>query len=194
MFISVEGLDGSGTTTVLEGLKEELDPVTTAEPSSLEYGQIVRENLSDDSTDPLVDFFLFMTDRRNHIEELIRPADENGNIVISDRYADSTRAYQPVALNGVVFDSEWDAKMFIQRVMDVWNYEPDLTLYIDISVRTALERADCDEKYETKEFLNRVKTNYEELVQNEDRMVRIDGEQSKEDVLADCLTEVERLK
>jgi len=189
MFVTIEGLDGSGKSTVLDAITERYPgAVTTSEPSDLEYGQLVRRNLSQD-TDPIVDFYLFMADRRDHIEQRVRPADESGKLVVSDRYADSTRAYQPVALagEGKPFDSPWEAKLFIEQTMAHWNYEPDLTLYIDISVDTALERAAGDEKYEKRQFLEQVKNNYDALADAEERIVRIDGEQSKGDVRTSAL-------
>jgi dTMP kinase len=185
MFVTIEGLDGSGKSTVLDAITDKYPgAVTTSEPSDLEYGQLIRRNLSDEESDGLVDFYLFMADRRDHIEQRVRPADEAGKLVVSDRYADSTRAYQPVALSGEgkPFDSPWEAKLFIEQTFSYWNYEPDLTLYIDISVDTALERADQEEKYEKREFLEQVKENYDALADTTDRIVRIDGEQSKEDV------------
>jgi dTMP kinase len=186
VFITVEGLDGAGGTTLVEAIGEEYpNAVMTSEPSDLEYGQLVRRNLSDEDSDPIVDFYLFMSDRRHHIEERVKPADQSGKLVVSDRYADSTRAYQPVALSGdgdEPFDSGWEAKMFIEQTMAFWNYEPDITLYIDISVETAIERADGDEKYEKRQFLQKVKENYDALADTTDRIIRIDGEQSKEDV------------
>jgi dTMP kinase len=137
-----------------------------------------------------------MSDRRDHIERRVRPADETGKLVISDRYADSTRAYQPVALSGEgnPFDSQWEAKFFIEQTMSFWNYEPDLTLYLDISVDTALERADCSEKYEKRQFLEQVKQNYDALADTKERIVQIDAEQSRSSVVNDAVEEVESFK
>jgi len=193
-FIVIEGLDGSGKSTVLDSITNNYpDTVTTAEPTTREYGQLVRRNLSDESSDPLIDFYLFMADRRDHIDDLIIPADNSGKLVISDRYADSTRAYQPIALAGESgpFNSSWEAKMFIEQTMARWNYEPDLTLYIDISVETALERVAGDEKYEKRQFLEQVKDNYDALADKNERIVRVDGEQSKEEVSAEAINKIE---
>jgi len=192
MFVTIEGLDGSGKSTVLEAITEQYPTaVTTSEPSDRQYGKLVRENLADEETHGLIDFYLFMADRIDHIEERVRPTDESGNLVVSDRYADSTRAYQPVALtNAGLFDSQFEAKDFIEHTMNPWNYPPDLTLYIDISVDTAIERAAGDEKYEKRDFLSKVKDNYDALADSEafgDRIVRVDGEQSKEDVKKSAL-------
>lgn len=194
MFVTIEGLDGSGKSSVLEAItKQYPSVVTTSEPSDLEYGQLVRRNLSDETSDPLIDFYLFMADRRDHIEDRIKPADNSGKLVVSDRYADSTRAYQPVALSGddAPFDSPWEAKLLIEQTMQPWNYEPDLTLYIDVSVDTAIERAEGSEKYEQREFLEQVKDNYDALADARDRIVRIDGEQSEEAMKAAALAKID---
>lgn len=194
MFISCEGLDGSGKTTVIEAIKEEYpNAVTTAEPSELWTGGVVRRCLKDDAVDPLTDFYFFMGDRVQHIQDEVRPADEAGKLVISDRYADSTRAYQPVGLGqSEHFDSQTTAKIFIEQTMAPWNYEPDLTIYLDISVDTAIERSAGDEKYEKREFLEEVKQNYDALVEAErERFVVIDGEQSKDEVARQAVAKLD---
>ena len=194
MFVTLEGLDGSGKSTVLDAITEKYpSAITTSEPSDLEYGELVRRNLSREDSPQLIDFYLFMADRVHHINERVRPAAEDGKLVVSDRYADSTRAYQPVALTSgedPPFDSIWEAKAYIEQTMSPWDYEPDLTIYVDISVDTALERADLDEKYENREFLEDVKDNYDALAASDafgHRIVRVDGEQSKDDVRTSAL-------
>lgn len=190
MFVTLEGLDGSGKSTVLDAITDRYPgAVTTSEPSDRKYGTLVRENLSEEESHELVDFYLFMADRVDHIKHRVEPADEAGKLVVSDRYADSTRAYQPVAMAefGDAFKSQWHAKEFIERTMAPWNYEPDLTLYIDISVDTAVARADGDEKYEKQEFLEEVKKNYDALADTTDRIVRVDGEQEPEAVASSAL-------
>lgn len=195
MFYSVEGLDGSGGTTLVETISDEYpQAVTTSEPSDRSFGKRVRERLAQD-TDPLIDFYLFMCDRTDHINNRVRPADEAGRLVVSDRYADSTRAYQPVALTeSGVFDSQWQAKHFIETTMRPWNYEPDLTLYIDISVDTAIERSSGEDKYEDREFLKQVRDNYQALCESKKfghRIVRIDGEQPREEVATSALAKLD---
>lgn len=194
MFVTIESLDGAGGTTVANRITEKYpDAVTTSEPSSFEYGKLVRRNLSDEDSDPLVDFYLFMADRRDHIYRRVKPADESGKLVVSDRYSDSTRAYQPVALTGEgkPFDSSWEAKLFIEQTFAYWDYEPDLTLYIDATVDTVIERVAGDEKYEQRQFLGEVKKNYDALADTTDRIVRIDGEQSREGVCEAALAELD---
>jgi dTMP kinase len=196
MFVTIEGLDGSGKSTVIDAITEEYpNAVTTAEPSELWTGGVVRRCLQDDAVDPLTDFYFFMGDRVQHIEEEVRPADEAGKLVVSDRYADSTRAYQPVGLGqSEHFDSRTVAKIFIEQTMAPWNYEPDLTIYLDISVDTAIERSTGEEKYEKREFLEKVKQNYDALVEAErERFVVIDGEQSKDEVARQAVSKLDRI-
>lgn len=188
-FITVEGLDGAGKTLVVKAIKRKFDAETTCEPSEFWTGKQVRKALRND-TPAFTDFFLFMADRHYHIEEFIKPAVEQGRTVVSDRFTDSTFAYQPVQLQDELDDPvDWMGK-----VMAPWNIRPDLTIYLDISVDTALERADGEEKYEKREMLEQVKQNYEylrDLSENEDRYITVDGEQSKAEVRREVLSEVD---
>lgn len=192
-FVTIEGLDGAGKDTALGAIEDAYpDAMFTSEPSDFDTGKMVRSRLSDEDSHPVEDFYLFMADRVHHIEERVRPVDESGGLVVSGRYADSTRVYQPVAMvNAGVFESQWEAKNFIEHTMRPWDYEPDMTLYLDISVETALERAAGDEKYEKRQFLESVQDNYKALVkENEDRFVVIDAEQSREEVRQRVIEEV----
>lgn len=189
-FVTVEGLDGAGGTTVVQAIREELPHArTTREPSELWTGGTLRKCLQDDDTEPLTDFYYFMADRVNHIEKVIKPNDGENSLVVSDRYADSTRAYQPIALaESNHFDSQTQAKLFIEDTMSLWKYEPDLTIYLDISVDTAIERSDGREKYEHREFLEQVKQNYDALIEHEsERFVVIDAEQPEAAVREEVL-------
>ena len=190
LFVTIEGIDGAGKTTVVEAIQGNWKAsVRTQEPSELWTGKQVRRAISNDTdVHPLTTFYLFMADRVHHIEEEIKPALDNGMLVVSDRYADSTLAYQPVALN----DHIRFPQQYMEQTMEPWNFEPDLTLYIDIPVDVAIERTVGDEEYENVEFLEQVKENYDDLAKRfSHRFVRIDGNQSKERVREDCLTAIE---
>ena len=195
-FISLEGLDGAGTTSIARAIGEEYpNSVSTKEPSDLEFGKQVRERLSQEDSDSMIDFFLFMCDRIDHINKEVQPAHDDGELVVSDRYGDSTRAYQPVALsNSGVFEDQMTAKAWIESVMAPWEYTPDLTIYLDISVDTALERADGDEKYEKRAFLEKVRDNYEGVVESDahgGRIVRVDAERPLEEVEKSVLGKID---
>lgn len=177
-FITVEGIDGAGKTGVVEAIAEEFDAAVTAEPSEFWTGEQVRRALQEE-TPSFTDFFLFMADRHFHIEEKIKPKVAEGEVVVSDRFADSTRVYQPVQLSGHLKDPySW-----IERTMEPWRFKPDVTIYLDVGVEVGLERCDEDEKYENAGMLEQVKENYERLLEQEpERFVIIDAEQSKEEV------------
>lgn len=185
-FVTVEGIDGAGKTTVVEAINEHYKRVLrTQEPSELWTGKQVRKAISNDTdTHPFVTYYLFMADRVEHIEREIKPAIDDGMFVVSDRYADSTLAYQPVALK----DHIRFPQMYMERVMRPWNYEPDLTIYIDIPVDVAIQRVAGDEEYEKEDFLREVKSNYEDLaVRFSDRFVTVDGTQTKEEMREEAL-------
>lgn len=190
LFVTVEGIDGAGKTTAVDAIQEEFaDVVRTQEPSELWTGKQVRRAISNDTDDvhPFATFYLFMADRVHHIDKEIRPAVEEGKIVVSDRYADSTLAYQPVALSEHLSQPQY----YMEAVMEPWNYQPDLTLFIDIDVDTALGRMDGTEEYEKRDFLEGVHENYQELARRfSDRYVVIDGEQSKEAVAEQVIDEI----
>lgn len=184
-FITVEGLDGAGKTLVVKSIKRKFGAETTCEPSEFWTGKQVRKALRND-TPAFTDFFLFMADRHYHIEEFIKPEVENGGVVVSDRFSDSTLAYQPVQLKGEIHPSP---QQWMERVMDPWNLTPDLTIYLDVSVDTALERCDGEEKYEKREMLEEVKANYDDLTKRfSDRFEVVDAEQSKKAVREEVLS------
>lgn len=190
-FITVEGIDGSGKTTVVESIAEKYDCYTTSEPSDFWTGRQVRKALRED-TPKFTDFFLFMADRQMHIEKYIKPRLQSGEMVVSDRFSHSTYAYQSVQLEDhleAVSPYNW-----MRGVMEPWNIEPDLTIYIDIDVETALERADEEEKYEKREMLEEVKANYNLLCMNTPYMRRIDGSRSKSAILNDCKALIEEIR
>lgn len=193
MFVTVEGIDGSGKTVVSEAIADEYNATLTQEPSDLWTGDALRHSLTDASTDPLTDLYLFLGDRVQHIEETIEPALHNNEFVVCDRYADSTRAYQSVALKeaGYFDESVMVSKIFIEQNMAPWIIEPDKTIYLDVSVDTALDRLGDNDKYNEREFLREVKQNYDELAANEpERFIVVDSEQSKNAVIREAISKL----
>jgi len=190
-FVTLEGIDGSGKTSAAKVIQEEYKAtVQTQEPSDLWTGKQVRRAISNDEADvhPLTTFFLFMADRNHHINERIQDALDDDMLVVSDRYSDSTLAYQPVALE----DHLEDAPTFMRDVMAEWNLEPDLTIYLDVSVDTAIERSVGDEEYENREFLEGVKANYDEIRDEFDhRYVTLNAEKPIDHVQKEVLQIVE---
>lgn len=186
-FVTIEGIDGSGKTSVAKSLNKNFDnTLQTQEPSDWKTGTWVRELLKADGTPPLTDFYLFLADRVGHVQYEIEPALEDNKLVICDRYIDSTRAYQQELLNNDVKNTE----EFIENQLALFP-EPDLTLYLDIPVDVAMKNVDSEEKYENREFLKKVRQNYIELEKNTDRIVRVDSERHIEDVKDGCINLVE---
>jgi dTMP kinase len=191
MLITLEGIDGSGKTTVWEGLRGELDGgVTfTREPTDSWYGEAVARSIGDDDADPLAELFLYTADHADHLSRVVKPALEAGDLVISDRYSDSRYAYQGATLEGTIDDP----MAYVQRVHDPFTRAPDLTLYFDVDPETGADRSGATNKFEAADYLARVQDNYERLIETDpDRFVRIDATQSPEAVLATVRDEIER--
>ncbi len=193
--ITLEGLDGTGTTTVSEALVAHFDDaVFTSEPTDMWTGKTVRRCISSDSnTHALTDFYFFMGDRVEHVNKIISPNVDDGKIVISDRYADSTRAYQGVSLASGGMDEEY-VDRYIETVMSAFSYVPDLTLWLDTPIDTSFDRVDGDEKYEeTMSFQENVRRRYSTMHETEDRIIRVDADRPIEDVVDACIAEVEHI-
>ena len=141
-FISFEGIDGSGKSTQLRMLASVLrlrglDVVSTREPGGTPLGQQLRHALleAESQVDPLAELLLYAADRAQHVRTLVRPALASGHVVLSDRYADATVAYQGAGRGfepgvvGILVDLATDG------------LKPDLTLLFDLTVAQAEGRA-----------------------------------------------------
>ncbi|GAA0647252.1 dTMP kinase [Salarchaeum japonicum] len=183
MLITLEGIDGSGKTTVWEALRADReDAVFTREPTDSWYGDAVQRSIEDDDADAVAEAFLYTADHAAHLSRVVRPALDDGDLVISDRYSDSRYAYQGVALDGHVPRP----MEYLRGIHSPWTREPDLTLYFDVDPETGAARAGATNKFEQVEFLSRVRENYETLIDWEpERFVRIDATRPPEDVLDD---------
>jgi len=189
MLVTLEGIDGSGKTTVREGLREAFpDAVFTREPTDSWYGDAVRRSIGDDDADPLAELFLYTADHAAHLDRTVRPALDRGDLVISDRYADSRYAYQAAALEDVIEDPLG----YVRGIHDPFTRVPDLTLYFDVDAETGARRSGSTNKFEQIAFLDRVRERYETLLAAEpERFVRIDGERPKEAVLDRAIEAIE---
>ena len=142
MFITFEGPDGSGKTTQMDLLMpflaaKGLDTVRTREPGGTDIGDQIRSvimNMKNKSMHPRSEILLFCASRAQLVEELIRPSLSEGKLVLCDRYADSTLAYQ-----GYGHGLDRDALI---RLLDfaTGGLKPDLTLLFDISAEAGLRR------------------------------------------------------
>jgi dTMP kinase len=145
MFVTFEGIDGSGKSTQARLLAEALrgagrEVVLTREPGGSQGAEEIRRLVLEGATDrwsPMTELLLFTAARRDHLERLIEPALARGAVVICDRFTDSTRMYQGMEREGganlrALVDQLH--KMVIPR-------EPDLTMLIDIDPELGLSRA-----------------------------------------------------
>ena len=182
--VSAEGLDGSGTSTLVSGLQDWIGDSHasefTKEPSEGTYGRYLRKELQSNSDPTVSDFFMFCADRYDHCHSLIGPSLDKGKSVITDRYQLSTYAYQAPVLEPYV-DEPID---FIDDTLNDFVIEPDLTILLDIPVDVALERiGDDTEKYEKRDKLERAREIYLDMAEEKDYVRVIDGTQSEEYVL-----------
>lgn len=192
-FITFEGIDGSGKSTQLRLLtaflrSKGLDVVATQEPGGTPLGKSLRAAFleTEESVAPIAELLLFAADRAQHVELLIKPALEQGRIVISDRYADATSAYQGA---GRGFDPE-----AVNAVIELatGGLMPSLTLFFDIPVATAVQRMSEHEgegrvqnrmDRESVEFYERVRAAYLGIAEREpDRFRIIDANRPVEEV------------
>ncbi len=194
MLVTLEGLDGSGKTTVWEALHNTYDSaVFTREPTDDSwYGEAVYRSIGDDDADPLAELFLYTADHAAHLSRVIEPALDAGTLVISDRYADSRYAYQGATLAAAdrLATRFADPLQYVVDVHEPFSIEPDLTIYLDLDPETAAERAGTTNKFERAEYLAAVRDNYERLIDSTpDRFVRVDAT----DEPAAVLERVERI-
>jgi dTMP kinase len=187
VFICIEGLDASGKTTHAHQLvrnlqRKEFDAVYTTEPSRGEIGRFIRTYILQRSkrVPSVVETLLFAVDRVDHVEKEIKPALENGKIVISDRYVYSSLAYQGAA----GLDLKWIEE--INRLA----LPPDLAIYIDVPPEVVVKRIRRKKSVmERLETQRRVREVYMKFVKN-GKLVPVDGNRIKDEVAKDILTVV----
>jgi dTMP kinase len=197
-FITFEGIDGSGKSTQLRLLADDLrfrgfNVLTTQQPGGTPLGRRLREAFLDteENVAPMAELLLFAADRAQHVEFLIKPSLNEGKIVISDRYADATAAYQGA---GRGF-SETVIKEVIK--LATGGLKPDLTLFFDLPVSIGLQRMNKRDESgqlknrldkENSEFYERVREAYLKIIAKEPRRFRvIDSTQSVEEAHAQAL-------
>ncbi|MBP1449675.1 MAG: dTMP kinase [Thermoproteus sp.] len=186
LFIAIEGIDGSGKSTVISILAKKLPRVyVTREPSERPIGRLIKEwALRGGSSSPYVDALLFAADRLDHYLAEVKPALERGVVVVTERYVESSFAYQGAA--GV--DMEF-LELINSRVP-----RPDLTVILDISPEAALARIKARgvlEKYERLDLLTRVRDIYLDRARRFGYLV-VDAERPPEAVAEEIYEAVER--
>jgi dTMP kinase len=193
LFVSLEGIDGSGKSTQARLLAEALGEGTVAirEPGGTEAAERIRELLADPALqlEPLAELMLFLAARADLTERVIRPALEAGRDVVADRFSDSSVAYQGVARGLGV----GEVISLCEAATDgLW---PDLTVWLRIDPEAGLGRAAGEDRFEAEglELQRQVAVAYEEIaIIAPDRMVPVDASGSVEEVHARVLEAVER--
>jgi dTMP kinase len=200
MFISFEGIDFSGKSTQIELLKDYLvdhnkKVEILREPGGTEISEKVRRILLDNKNEKMfaeAELLLFSASRAQLVREKIRPYLEKGIYVISDRFQDSSTAYQGYG-RGIPID-------VVMKVHDlaIGDTIPDLTFFIDIPVGIANERKKKKSKIKLDrieladiEFYNRVRSGYLEIARKEERFKVIDGTQTIETIQNQIISELE---
>lgn len=190
VFITFEGGDGSGKTTQIELLKSWLEErghtvVVTREPGGTDLGNELRDIILHRKgfIAPRAEALLYAADRAHHIHTLVAPALERGDVVVQDRYLDSSVAYQGA---GRVLDPTE------VRDVSLWateNLMPHLTILLDVPADVAKQRQDSNERAydrleaEAEDFHQRVRESYQRLADAEpERFVVLDGTDSIEEI------------
>jgi dTMP kinase len=203
--IVFEGVEGAGKTTQIQQTATWLQNhygrdrlvVTTREPGGTKLGQQIRQLLLNDSNDCVdhrTELLLYAADRAQHIATTIEPHLVAGNIILCDRFTDSTIAYQGY---GRGFDL---AEISQVNQLATGGLQSDLTIWLDLDVSIGLQRISERGKLDRMErtnldFHQRVQQGYQELANSyPDRIVRIDANQSESSVQAEIQTVLNQVK
>jgi dTMP kinase len=183
LFVSFEGIDGSGKSTQARLLAEALGPetLTIREPGGTGAAERIRELLADPALeiDPFAELLLFSAARADLVAREIRPAVEAGRDVVADRFADSSIAYQGGARG---LGTSHVLSLVDMTIDGLW---PDLTILLRVDPEIGLGRADGDDRFEAEgiELQRAVAEAYDEIAQiASDRVAVVDGEGSVEEV------------
>ena len=216
-FITLEGMDGCGKSTITEEVVKHLknkgyEVLLTREPGGTELGEKIREIIKHDDMSLSTEILLLNAIRMEHLHKVIIPALNKGKIVVCDRYIDSTMVYQLRASeeNRIkeegIFNNLNDVRILREelefKTLSLFrNFGikfPETTLFLDVSVETSLSRRNARnekiDKFEEKTYkdLENIRNAYHAIKNNEDkfkenRMVVIDANQTLEQVISSTL-------
>lgn len=200
LFITFEGGEGSGKTTVIKQLEKYLIEKghvvrTTREPGGVKIAEQIREvilNVDNTDMNPKTEAILYAASRIEHLDKVVIPSLKEGKTVLCDRYLDSSLVYQGYA-RGLGIDNVYKINMF------ALDYLPDITFFFDIKPSVALNRIKCNHREENRldlekiDFHERVYEGYCKLLtMHPERIVRINADQEVNDVLKDVIKEIEK--
>ena len=197
ILITLEGSEGAGKTTILQQILPILTQVgvailTTREPGGIRIAENIREIIlapENTAIDGKTELLLFAAARRQHLNEKVRPALAEGEIVIIDRFIDSSVAYQGYARGIDVADVEMINNFATDGLL------PDLTLYFDVDTEIGLSRVMSGNRevnrldLEAKEMHQKVRAGYQAIAKaNPERIVTIDASQTIDQVVSTTLS------
>ena len=196
MLISFEGIDGSGKSTQIQLLKQKIEEQDLTvqvfrEPGGTAVSEQIRELLlhPDSQINPVAEMLLFSSARSQLVSEKVLPALEKGEIVILDRFYDSTTAYQGYGRETIPLD-QIDV---INRIAS-HNRQPDITFYLRLSIEESLNRRKHMQKDRMEQsgslFFKKVIQGFDELAKNEERFITIDALAEIEEIHLKILKEV----
>ena len=187
LFIVFEGGEGSGKSTMIDKVYEWLrefnyDCITTREPGGISIAEQIRQvilNKENTDMDSRTEALLYTAARRQHLVEKVIPALENGQVVLCDRFLDSSLAYQGFA-RGIGIDEIYEINKFA-----IGDCIPDISILFDISPEVGMERINKNSQREVNrldleslDFHNKVREGYDIVYKNnKDRMVKINAEE-----------------
>lgn len=200
-FISFEGTEGSGKTSVIKAVVAHFESkgirvLTSREPGGIRISEKIRDILLDKNhteMDARTEALLFAASRRQHLVEKIRPALEEGKMVLCDRFVDSSLVYQGVARNLGIEEVYQINQFAIEDTL------PDLTIFVDVRPEVGLARVFSTSGREVNrldleqlEFHQKIYNGYLKLIEMfPNRIQKIDGECPIEDVIAQAITLIE---
>ena len=208
MFITFEGIEGSGKTSQIQSVQTRLKQrgyhvVATREPGSSDIGSQIRSillNSRNKGLDPMAELLLYMADRAQHLNKTVKPALSAGKIILCDRYYDATLAYQGYARG---LDINLISQLHRLAFDDL---KPDMTILLDLDAETGLARAwrqiDTGQRTGTETrfeeealaFHSRVRSGYLSLAAAEPRRFKIvDASASEEQVAREIITIIENI-
>ncbi|NRD77447.1 dTMP kinase [Bacillus sp. BRMEA1] len=196
-FITFEGPDGAGKTTIISMIAEHLKNVlVTREPGGIDIAEQIRKVIlakENTAMDPRTEALLYAAARRQHLIERVKPALEEGKVVLCDRFVDSSLAYQGYA-RGLGIEEVLTINQFaIEQMM------PNLTIYFDIEPELGLMRINRNKEreinrldLETLEFHQRVREGYHILLECfPERIMKVDASGAIQDVFQTVLKLIE---
>jgi len=203
-FIVIEGIDGSGKTTQINQLSKWINEsnlipknnqlVVTREPGGTKLGQSIRSLLLDTSIetspDTITELLLYAADRAQHVHEIIRPALNRGDWVISDRFCGSTLAYQG-------YGRKLDINLIKDlEIISTQGISPDITFLLDIpveeSIKRRISRNDDRMEKEGRDFLSNVSLGFQTL-SKDNKWKKISALISKEEIISQIKDEIRKL-